>query len=414
MGNTNRNLTAARKARRDEFYTQRHVIEDELQWYERDFRGRTVICNCNDWPRDGYPRSEFVRFFMRKMASWRIPRLIAVGYRETVGTLFENGRGTLYELANDGRPADRPYMEDDFTVTELDDSGGFETPECRRLLDIPNAIVCTNPPFGLFRDFMKVLDAHNVGFLVLGNLNAVTCKEIFPMFMDGRCWLGVSIHSGDRPFYVPDDYPLNAAGCGVDEQGHPYIRVKSVRWFTNLPSGRIGKNELSLEGNSYQRHPEKYPKYDDYDAINVNRVADIPEDYYGEIGVPITFLDKWAPDPDKSLERERVPFGRQNRHGNQPIRLRAPHRQRNSQIQADPHPAFTLIGELRHGKDGPFDRAIPLVGGLMKYTRLLIQRSDFSDLTSPFPATRIPADDSQSTGKQSTHVSSSSANSRLT
>ena len=312
-GNTNRQLRAARKAKKDEFYTSRQVIEAELQWYRKDFIGRPVLCNCNDWPKDGFPRSEFVRFFMKKMASWNIPKLIAVGYQDSVGTLFEEGHGTLYVLENDGRPADQPYTEDDFKVTELEGSGGFQTPECERLLDIPGVIVCTNPPFSGFRVFMGVLQAHHVGFLVLGNINAVAYKEIFPLFLNNQCWLGVSIHSGDRPFYVPDDYPLEAAGSGYDEDGHPYIRVKGVRWFTNLSGGRVGKNELSLEGNYYTGHESEFPKYDDYDAINVNRVADIPIDYFGEMGVPITFLDKWAPQVDdtereRERERERVRF----------------------------------------------------------------------------------------------------------
>lgn len=371
-GNTNRQLIAARKAKKDEFYTTRQVIESELHWYQRNFAGRPVLCNCNDWPKDGFPRSEFVRFFMKKMASWNIPKLIAVGYQDSVGTLFEEGHGTLYVLENDGRPADQPYTEDDFKVTELEDSGGFQTPECERLLDIPDVIVCTNPPFAGFRDFMGLLQAHDVGFLVLGNINAVTYKEIFPLFLNNRCWLGVSIHSGDRPFYVPDDYPLQASGSGYDEDGHPYIRVKGVRWFTNLSGGRVGKNELSLEGNYYKGHEAKYPKYDNYDAINVNRVADIPIDYFGEIGAPITFLDKWAPEPaDSATERER-----EREEWVQNHTIAGTQTRRTKSLQENHHPAFRLVGELNHGKDGPFDVAAPMIGGRVKFKRLLVRRTD--------------------------------------
>ena len=383
-GNTNRQLRAARKAKKDEFYTSRQVIEAELQWYRKDFIGRPVLCNCNDWPKDGFPRSEFVRFFMKKMASWNIPKLIAVGYQDSVGTLFEEGHGTLYVLENDGRPADQPYTEDDFKVTELEGSGGFQTPECERLLDIPGVIVCTNPPFSGFRVFMGVLQAHHVGFLVLGNINAVAYKEIFPLFLNNQCWLGVSIHSGDRPFYVPDDYPLEAAGSGYDEDGHPYIRVKGVRWFTNLSGGRVGKNELSLEGNYYTGHESEFPKYDDYDAINVNRVADIPIDYFGEMGVPITFLDKWAPqvdDTERERERERTGSLQSARTRRQLFagRIQSGGIRAHSgseEVQASHHPTFRLVGKLQNGTDVPWDKSKPIVMGQEKYVRFLIQRSD--------------------------------------
>jgi len=123
-------------------------------------------------------------------------------------------------------------------------------------------------------------------FLIIGNMNAVTCKEIFPLFKENKIWYGVTIHSGDRVFNVPDNYPLEAAGCGVDDNGKPFIRVKGVRWFTNLPHN--SKRTLELT----QRYdPDKYPKYDNYDAIEVSRIKDIPYDYEGIMGVPITILD---------------------------------------------------------------------------------------------------------------------------
>ena len=350
-GNTNRKLTNARKARKDEYYTQREVIEDELHWYKNDFQGHTVLCNCNDWPKDGFPRSEFVRFFMRKMASWNIPRLIAVGYRDSYGTLFEEGHGTLYELVNDGRPADQSYTEDDFKVTELEESGGFETPECERLLDIPGVIVCTNPPFSLLRDYLPLLDRHHVGFLVLAPINAVTYKEIFPLFKEARCWLGVSIHGGERAFWVPEEYADDSYGFARDSEGHAYAKV-GVRWFTNLPSGRTGKNELSLEGNRYYGNESKYPKYDNYDAINVDHTQDIPEDYFGDMGVPITFLDKWAPQVD-DIERER-------------------------ERERERENGFRIIGKLNSGTTEPYDHGQPRINGRNLYKRIIIQRSGSS------------------------------------
>ena len=131
-------------------------------------------------------------------------------------------------------------------------------------------------------------------FLILGNVNAITYKEIFPLIKDNRLWLGASIHSGDRKFYVPDDYPLKAAGCGVEADGRKFIRVKGVRWFTNLDYA-IRHEELVLY-KQYYGNEEEYPKYDNYDAINVDKTSDIPGDYFEDMGVPITYLDKHNPD----------------------------------------------------------------------------------------------------------------------
>lgn len=130
--------------------------------------------------------------------------------------------------------------------------------------------------------------------MIIGNINAITYKEIFPLIKDNELWLGASIHSGDRKFYVPDDYPLHAAGCGVDENGRKYIRVKGVRWFTNLDY-EIRHEKLVLY-KRYYGNEDEYPHYANYDAINVDKVADIPCDYFEEMGVPITYVDKHNPE----------------------------------------------------------------------------------------------------------------------
>ena len=133
---------------------------------------------------------------------------------------------------------------------------------------------------------------YNKKFLIIGNVNAITYKEIFPLFRSNELWLGASIHSGDRKFGVPEGYPLNAAGCGIDENGQRFIRVKGVRWFTNLDYPQRHE-KLPL----YKKYsPEEFPKYDNYEAINVNKTADIPYDYDGVMGVPITFMDKYNPE----------------------------------------------------------------------------------------------------------------------
>ena len=174
----------------------------------------------------------------------------------------------------------------------LKGDGDFRSPECIELLKEAD-IVVTNPPHSLLREYLAMLVNYEKKFLILGNINAVTYKEIFPLIMKNQMWLGVSIHSGDRKFYVPEYYPLEASGCGIDDDGRRFIRVKGVRWFTNMKHER--SNEKIILFRKYHDDPDKYPHYDNYDAIEVSRTSDIPCDYPGVMGVPITFLDKYNP-----------------------------------------------------------------------------------------------------------------------
>lgn len=176
-------------------------------------------------------------------------------------------------------------------LTLLDGDGDFRSQECIELMKQADVIV-TNPPFSLFRDFVAQLVKYEKYFLIIGNINAITYKEVFPLIMQNRIWLGASIHSGDREFRVPDSYPLNASGCRIDENSIKYIRVKGVRWFTNIDYEK--RHEDLILYKHYT--PEEYPKYDNYDAINVDKTAEIPCDYYGVMGVPISFLDKYNPE----------------------------------------------------------------------------------------------------------------------
>ncbi|MEF2689243.1 MAG: adenine-specific methyltransferase EcoRI family protein [Christensenellales bacterium] len=153
-------------------------------------------------------------------------------------------------------------------------------------------LTSANPPFSLFREYVATLIEHEKKFIIIGNVNAISYKETFPLLQNNQMWIGASIHSGDRKFYVPDDYPLNAAGCGVDDDGRRFIRVKGVRWYTNLDIKQ--RHEELILVRKYD--PETYPHYDNYDAINVNKTADIPCDYAGVMGVPITFMDKYCPE----------------------------------------------------------------------------------------------------------------------
>ena len=182
-------------------------------------------------------------------------------------------------------------MPSDPVVRYLKRDGDFRSWECIDLLKQAD-IVVTNPPFSLFREYVALLMEHEKKFLIIGNMNAITYKDIFPLIKENRVWLGPSISSGDREFGVPDHYPLEAAGYRVDSHGNKFIRVKGVRWFTNLDYPKRHE-DLIL----YKRYsPEEYPKYDNYDAIEVSKTKEIPMDYDGAMGVPITFLDKHNPD----------------------------------------------------------------------------------------------------------------------
>jgi hypothetical protein len=177
------------------------------------------------------------------------------------------------------------------TLTRLEGNGDFRSPECVALLREAD-IVVTNPPFSLFRDYVAQLMEYEKNFIIIGNVNAVTYREIFPLIQGNKMWFGESIHSGDREFRVPDSYPLAAAGSRVDEEGKKYIRVKGVRWYTNLDVP-LRHQELTL----YKKYTsDEYPHYDNFEAINVNVTTDIPLDFDGIMGVPITFLDKYNPD----------------------------------------------------------------------------------------------------------------------
>ena len=277
----NTNLTDAKKAKNDEFYTQIEDIEKELKNYKDFFRGKKVLCNCNDGKLNG-TWSAFAQYFSMNFEHLGLEKLTCVSYNE-------DGHGMKYVYCGD---KNGNHIADDieWEVSELKGHGDFSDEEgCQMMQECD--VVVTNPPFSLFRDFVAQLMEYNKKFLIIGNMNAITYKEIFPLIKDNKLWLGASIKSGDRKFYVPDNYPLNASGCGIDEKGKRFIRVKGVRWFTNIEDA---KRNLPID--LYKKYnPKEYPKYDNYDAINVDKVTDIPMDYDGVMGVPITFLDKYCP-----------------------------------------------------------------------------------------------------------------------
>ena len=279
---SNKNLHKAGAAKKDEFYTQLDDIEKELKHYKDQFRGKVVFCNCDD-PKE----SNFVKYFSRNFEHLGLKKLIATHYKDA--NLFT--KESPYKLEYTGDKNGNRMPDPDEFMTEMIGTGDFRSEECIELLKEAD-IVVTNPPFSLFREYLTQLVEYNKKFLIIGNVNSITYKECFKLIKDNKMWLGASIHSGDREFRVPDDYPLNAASSRIDSDGYKYIRVKGVRWFTNLDYEERHEN-LVL----YKKYtPEEYPKYDNYDAINVDKTADIPKDYDGAIGVPITFLDKYNPE----------------------------------------------------------------------------------------------------------------------
>jgi hypothetical protein len=188
----------------------------------------------------------------------------------------------------------------------LERDGDFRSEECVKLLKQAD-IVVTNPPFSLFRQYVEQLVKYKKKFLIIGNQNAITYKEIFKLIKEDKVWLGPSIHSGDREFGVPDHYPLNAAGTRVDDAGNKFIRVKGVRWFTNLDFAE--RHEPLVLYKSYKGNEVDYAVYDNFDAINVDKTKEIPEDYDGVMGVPITFLDKYSPEQFEIVGITKTWFG---------------------------------------------------------------------------------------------------------
>lgn len=302
-----RDLDVAKAAKKDEFYTQLTDIERELQHYLPYFHGKTVLCNCDD-PYE----SNFFKYFALRFNQLRLKRLICTCYNgspvqgKELMIHFDDYEDPpkkvaykveiteVKDLNGDGAVdlSDVRYLlqNDKNALTTLS-SGDFRSEECIQLLKKAD-IVVTNPPFSLFREYMAQLIEYDKQFVIMGNINCVSYQEIFPLIKQNKVWLGPSITSGDRKFYVPQSYPLNAAGCGIDSDGNHYIRVKGVRWFTNLDHK---KRHETLDLVCHYS-PEEYPKYDNYDAINVGKTTDIPCDYTGVMGVPITFLDKYNPE----------------------------------------------------------------------------------------------------------------------
>lgn len=318
MANTT--LTNAREAKQDEFYTQYYDIEREVEAYldynPDVFRGKTVLLPCDDpeW-------SNFTKYFAQNFERLGLKKLISTSYaverkQERYGiqlSLFETefetrspqydkkmtrSHGKIFVLERDA--SGDGYIDiNDLQWQYLKGDGDFRSAEVTKLRDEADVIV-TNPPFSLFREFLAWIIAANKQLLIIGNMNAITFKEVFPLIRSNKIWLGESIHSGDREFGIPDNYPITAAGWRIDDKGRKFIRVKGVRWFTNLDHGRRHQplELMTMEDNlKYSKHKDlkekhAYVRYDYYDALEIPYTDAIPSDYNGVMGVPISFLDK--------------------------------------------------------------------------------------------------------------------------
>lgn len=343
----NNNLSAAKRAKKDEFYTQLTDIENELRHYRKHFQGKTVLCNCDD-PYE----SNFFKYFALNFNELGLRKLIATCYDgspvqgdelvidfgdwqdEPKKVAFKIEITEVRDVNGDGCTdlADvRHLLQYDRNVmTMLHQHGDFRSAECIALLREAD-IVVTNPPFSLFREYVAQLLEYDKKFLIIGHQNAITYKEIFPLIRNNKMWLGFGFKGGAAHFTSPYE---DVATAGDHKEG--MIRVSGVNWFTNLDHNKRHE-QLDL----YKTYnAEDYPKYDNYDAIECSKVAEIPMDYDGIMGVPITFLDKYNPEQ------------------------------------------FEIIWTTDRGGDGklenikkPWDRYdAPVVNGVGKYKRILIRR----------------------------------------
>ena len=279
----NRLLQTAKAAQKDEFYTQLSDIERELKHYKDQFEGKTVYCNCDD------PRvSNFFHFFSYNFENFGLKRLIASCYKNQEMDLFSKNKSETAILLDYSGDKNNNSVPDptEIGIRNLNGDGDFRNQESIEFLKQAD-IVVTNPPFSLFREYMSQLVQYDKKFLVIGHQNAITYKEIFPLIMDNKIWLGHGF-KGNAVHFI-SQYEDTAT---ASDRREGMIRVSGVQWFTNLDVSKRHE-ELIL----YKKYtPAEYPKYDDFDAIEVGKTSEIPMDYDGIMGVPITFLNKYNPD----------------------------------------------------------------------------------------------------------------------
>ena len=283
----NKNLNAAKEAKKDEFYTQLEDINNELRHYREHFRGKTVLCNCDD------PRvSNFFTYFAYNFEFLGLKRLITTCYKNQDMDLFSQNKceQAIYLIYDGDKNGNNIPDPEEIGIHSLKGDGDFRSQECIELLKQAD-IVVTNPPFSLFREYVAQLMKYEKKFLIIGNVNTATTKDIFPLFMQNKIWLGYGFNAGNAFFRIPDEEKPNyAAGVYNEETG--LVKFRNCHWFTNLDHKKRHENIILYKHYS----PEEYPHYVNFDGIEVSKTADIPCDYDGAMGVPITFLDKYNPD----------------------------------------------------------------------------------------------------------------------
>lgn len=330
----------------DEWYTTYETIEEELIHYESQFKGKVVLCNCDD-PFE----SNFSYYFMKNFNRLGIKKLICTSYSESrIDTIKDNVQMVLPLTDEDGAPLTskngfvleisnmpgesdkeiddetiRRVLQKRGRVKKLKGNGDFRSDECIKYLKKCD-ICCTNPPFSLFTELFSLLVKYDKHFLLIGNQNAITYKEIFPYIKENKVWVGYRF--GDMAFRVPNDTEPRKTRFWIDDQGQKWRSLGNAMWLTNLD---IPKRHQELKLTQLY-DADEYPKYDDFDAINVSRVANIPKDYDGIMGVPITFLKY------------------------------------HNGVQ------FEIVGEANHGSDNEFDLFKPRINGKELFKRILIRK----------------------------------------
>lgn len=295
----NKTLHKAKTGKNDEFYTQLTDIEKELRHYKNHFKDKVVYCNCDD------PRiSNFFHYFSYNFENLGLKKLITTCYRNQNADLFSEHKSdkAIYLEYNGDKNGNKIPDIEEIGVNELKSDGDFRSQESIDLLKQAD-IVVTNPPFSLFREYVAQLVKYDKKFLIIGNQNNLTYKEIFKLVKENKIWTGVD-NGGTKWFKVPNHYNIETETRIKIENGQKYFSMGSVYWFTNLDIAK--RHEDIILYKRYYGNENEYPTYDNYNAINVNKVADIPMDYKGAMGVPITFIDKYNPEQFEIIGIDRV------------------------------------------------------------------------------------------------------------
>lgn len=312
---TNQKLRSADKKKKDEFYTQACDIENELRHYKEQFKDKVVFCNCDD-PFE----SEFFKYFAKNFNFLELKKLIATCYDDSpiageqlslfdLNYKIDNKSKKAYKIiinevadvngdgAIDITDVKELIKNKKNTLSLLKEDGDFRSQECIELLK-QSDIVVTNPPFSLFREYVAQLFEYNKKFLIIGSVNAISYKEIFPLIKDNKMWIGYKFNGAPMMFRIPKKYTVSGTVTKMDEYGNALVGVGGTCWFTNLD---VSKRHEKLD--LYKKYtPDEFPKFDNYDAININKTVDIPCDYYGLMGVPVTFIDKYNPEQFKIID----------------------------------------------------------------------------------------------------------------